>query len=180
MKYGHGGKQSSLHQSKPRKASQAPRQRWAFSEPGDTTPRPCSESTAPISSTGGKASWVFTLLLKSLWKGNFQRTDHVPVLSHIAASVQHYTFVWPMLELVALSLVFLPNFHSKIPSLKGLESVSQARLCIPSNPLFHKHPCPGAATWTITKNKSLSIWIMRECDFSCCRRFTYGIFSTAT
>lgn len=30
-----------------------------------------------------------------------------------------------MLELVVLSLVFLPNFHSKIPLLKRLESVRQ-------------------------------------------------------
>lgn len=65
VKYGRGGKQSPLLQSKPRKASQAPRQFWALSEP---RPRPCSEITAPTSSTGGKSSRVFTLSLSVPFK----------------------------------------------------------------------------------------------------------------
>lgn len=173
---------SSLHQSKPRKASQAPRHCWALSEPGDPMPRPCSETTAPTSSTGGKTSWVFTLSLSVSLKfyGKEISKELIMFLCyHTLWPVYSSTLFWPMLELVVLSLVFVPNLHSKTPSLERLESVSQARLCKSSNPLFHKHPCPDAAAWTITSNMSLSVWITRERDLSCCRRFTYGIFSAA-
>lgn len=144
---------------------------------------PNSETTTPTASTeGGKTSQAFTLLLsvplKFYGKG-ISKELFILACYHILCPACSTTSFWPVLELVFLFLVFLPNLRSNIPSLKRAEAVSQAWICISSNPLFNKHPYSGAAAWTVTSNMSLSIWITRERDLSCCRRFTYGIFTGA-
>lgn len=111
--------------------------------------------------------------VKITWTEDFRRIVHSHVLSHIVFSVQHYLFLVCVGTGVSFSCI---SSKFAFPSLKKVESVSQARIHIFSNLLFNKHPYPGAAAWTITSNVSLSIW---ERDLSCCRRFTYGIFTAA-
>lgn len=113
---------------------------------------------------------------KTPWKGDFQRAV-CPV------PLQHYLFlacVGAGGSFSCISSKSAFSHSSYIPSLKDTEVASQAWLCVSSNPIcFNKHPSPGAAAWTVTSNMSLSIWITRERDLSCCRRFTYGIFTGA-
>lgn len=130
---------------------------------------------------GGKTSGAFTLSFSvplKFYGMGISKELFILMCYHILCPACSTTSFWPVLDAVVLFLVFLPNLHSNIPSLKRAESARQGYVN-PAIPLFNKHPYPGAAAWTVTSNVSLSIWITRERDFSCCRRFTYGIFTGA-